>query len=35
VEGIRTELNELLDIISKKDAGRMRAYLEKIRGHIK
>ena len=34
VEGIRTELNELLDIISKKDAGRMRAYLEKIRGHI-
>ena len=35
VEGIRTELNELLDIINQKDATRMRAYLEKIRGHIK
>ena len=35
VEGIRTELNELLDIINKKDAERMRAYLTKIREHIK
>ena len=35
VENIRTELNELLDIISKKDATRMHAYLEKIRLHIK
>ena len=35
VEGIRTELNELLDIINQKDATRMRAYLEKIREHIK
>lgn len=31
VEGIRTELNELLDIINKKDAAGMRAYLSKIR----
>ena len=35
VEGIRTELNELLDIINKKDATRMRAYLAKIREHLK
>ena len=35
VEGIRTELNELLDIIHQKDATRMKAYLEKIREHIK
>lgn len=34
VEGIRTELNELLDIISEKDGDRMHAYLEKIRKHI-
>lgn len=35
VEGIRTELNELLDIISKKDTEGMRAYLNKIRNKIK
>ena len=35
VEGIRTELNELLDIISHKDAERMHAYLSKIREKIK
>lgn len=35
VEGIRTELNELLDIINKKDAAGMRAYLSKIREKIK
>ena len=35
VEGIRTELNELLDIISHKDAERMHAYLAKIRQKIK
>ena len=35
VEGIRTELNELLDIISKKDAEGMKAYLTKIRHKIK
>ena len=35
VEGIRTELNELLDIISKKDSEAMRAYLSKIRQKIK
>lgn len=34
VEDIRTELNELLDIISEKDGDRMHAYLEKIRKHI-
>ena len=34
VEGIRRELNELLDIINKKDGERMKAYLEKIRKHI-
>lgn len=34
VEGIHTELNELLDIISEKDGDRMHAYLEKIRKHI-
>ena len=35
VEGIRTELNELLDIISRKDAEGMHAYLTKIRKNIK
>ena len=35
VEGIRTELNELLDIISRKDADGMHAYLSKIRNNIK
>ena len=35
VEGIRTELNELLDIISNKDTEGMRAYLSKIRNNIK
>ena len=35
VEGIRTELNELLDIISKKDAQGMHNYLAKIREKIK
>ena len=35
VEGIRTELNDLLDIISKKDAEGMKAYLTKIRQKIK
>lgn len=34
VEGIRTELNELLDIINTQDAERMHTYLEKIRKHI-
>lgn len=35
VEGIRTELNDLLDIISRKDADGLRAYLTKIRQKIK
>ena len=35
VEGIRKELNELLDIISQKDAVRLHAFLEKIRKNIK
>ena len=35
VEGIRTELNELLDIISQKDADGIHAYLSKIRNNIK
>ena len=35
VERIRTEMNDLLDIISQKDSSRMHAYLEKIRLHIK
>ena len=35
VEGIRTELNELLDIISNKDTEGMRAYLSTIRDKIK
>ena len=35
VEGLRTELNDLLDIISKKDAEGMKAYLTKIRQKIK
>jgi hypothetical protein len=34
VEGIRTELNDLLDIIKHKDATRMKAFLEKIRKNI-
>lgn len=34
VEKIRTELNELLDIISRKDASGMQAYLQKIRKNI-
>ncbi len=34
VEKIRTELNDLLDIISNKDADRMRSYLSKIRNNI-
>lgn len=35
VEGIRTELNELLEIITNKDAEGMKRYLTKIREHIK
>jgi len=35
VESIRTELNELLDIISKKDSEGMRTYLRKIRQKIR
>ena len=35
VEGIRTELNELLDIITHKDAEGMKRYLGKIRAKIK
>lgn len=35
VEGIRTELNELLNIISQKDAVGMKTYLSKIRQKIK
>ena len=35
VEGIRTELNVLLDIISNTDTEGMRAYLSKIRDKIK
>ena len=35
VEGIRTELNELLDIISQKDAEGMKRFLTKIRQKIK
>ena len=35
VEGIRTELNELLDIIQQKDAVRMKGFLEKIRKNIR
>ena len=35
VERIRTELNELLTIISDKDADAMKRYLTKIREHIK
>ena len=34
VEKIRTELNDLLDIISNKDADRMHSYLSKIRNNI-
>jgi len=34
VEGIRTELNDLLDIIKHKDATRMKTFLEKIRKNI-
>ena len=35
VEQIRVELNELLEIIREKDAEGMRAYLNKIRSHIR
>ena len=35
VERIRTELNELLTIISDKDADAMKRYLTRIREHIK
>lgn len=35
VEKIRTELNELLDIINNKDTEGMKQYLDKIREHIK
>ena len=35
VSQIRTELKELLDIIDNKDAVRMKAYLTKIRNHVK
>jgi len=35
VEGIRTELHELLDIITRKDAEGMKKYLNKIRKKIK
>ncbi len=35
VENIRTELNELLQIINDKDADRMKEYLTKIRKNIK
>ena len=34
VEKIRTELKELLNIIDNKDAGGMKAYLEKIRKNV-
>ena len=35
VSQIRTELKELLDIIDNKDAVRMKAYLTKIRNHVR
>ena len=35
VSQIRTELKELLDIIDHKDAVRMKAYLTKIRNHVR
>lgn len=35
VENIRRELKELLEIISEKDAGRMKKYLTRIRENIK
>ena len=35
VENIRTELNELLDIIGRKDSAAMHQYLEKIRSNLK
>ena len=35
VSQIRTELKELLDIIDHKDAARMKAYLTKIRNHVR
>ena len=35
VEGIRTELDELLGIINNRDAEGMKRYLEKIRANIK
>ena len=35
VEQIRTELKDLLDIIARKDAPAMKAYLTKIRNNVK
>ncbi len=35
VAKIRTELKELLDIIDRKDADAMKAYLTKIRENVK
>ncbi len=35
VAGIRRELKELLDIIDAKDAGKMKAYIEKIRHNVR
>lgn len=35
VEGILNELRELLDIINRKDATAMKAYLDRIRTHVK
>ena len=35
VERIRTELDELLTIITERDADAFRRYLTKIRGHLK
>ncbi|MCF0202582.1 MAG: prephenate dehydrogenase [Bacteroidaceae bacterium] len=35
VERILAEMTDLLDIIKEKDAGRMKGYLEKIRGNIR
>lgn len=34
IEKIKTEMDELLDIISTKDSDRMKAYLTKIRSHL-
>ena len=32
---IRKELKELLEIIDRKDVGRMKAYIDKIRDNVK